>query len=182
LNTTSKGGAPSPFSIPNIRLFIAFRVLFNSRFYYPVFTILFLDFGLTVAQFSMLNAVWAATMRFPLYLTLILAIFAFITTLRMKDPAAGSLAGVKQKQVRQAFGLTIKAGLWIYKTPFVLSVILFGMLFDGIIRMVITLSSQYYRMIHLPESIFGIIGALVAMLGFVIPKIAKSIIENCHRC
>ncbi|MCK4786025.1 MAG: MFS transporter, partial [Desulfobacteraceae bacterium] len=51
----------SPFSIPNIRLFIAFKVLFNSRFYYPVFTILFLDFGLTVAQFAILNAVWAAT-------------------------------------------------------------------------------------------------------------------------
>jgi len=49
------------FSIPNIRLFIAFKVFFNSRFYYPVFTILFLDFGLTVAQFSILNAVWAAT-------------------------------------------------------------------------------------------------------------------------
>ena len=51
----------SPFSIPNVRLFIAFKVLFNSRFYYPIFTILFLDFGLTVAQFSLLNAVWAAT-------------------------------------------------------------------------------------------------------------------------
>ena len=51
----------TPFDIPNIRWFIAFRVFFNSRFYYPVFTILFLDFGLTVAQFSVLNAVWAAT-------------------------------------------------------------------------------------------------------------------------
>ena len=51
----------SPFAIPNVRLFLAFKVLFNSRFYYPVFTILFLDFGLTVAQFSILNAVWAAT-------------------------------------------------------------------------------------------------------------------------
>jgi MFS family permease len=49
------------FSIPNIRLFIAFKVFFNSRFYYPVFTILFLDFGLSVAQFSILNAAWAAT-------------------------------------------------------------------------------------------------------------------------
>lgn len=49
------------FDIPDVRWFIAFRVFFNSRFYYPVFTILFLDFGLTVAQFSILNAVWAAT-------------------------------------------------------------------------------------------------------------------------
>ena len=301
------------FSIPNIRLFIAFKVFFNSRFYYPVFTILFLDFGLTVAQFSILNAVWAATivlaevpsgaladiigrkrllvfatsimiieigiisfipktdpsiifivflinrvlsglaeaaasgadeaiaydsleaegdkrqwgrvleilmrfqsfgfiiamsvgaaiydpnllesvcrffdldtnfsqettMRFPLYLTFILAICAFITTLRMEDPVKDpDLSDTKKPQVLQAFSLTLKAGLWILKTPFALCVILFGMLFDGIIRMVITLSSQYYRMIELPESTFGIIGSLVAMFGLVVPKIAKKITEN----
>jgi MFS family permease len=301
------------FSIPNIRLFIAFKVFFNSRFYYPVFTILFLDFGLTVAQFSILNAVWAATivlaevpsgaladiigrkqllvfatsimiieigiisfipktdpsiifivflinrvlsglaeaaasgadeaiaydslaaegdagqwgrvleilmrfqsigfiiamsvgaaiydpnllgsvclffnldtnfsqettMRFPLYLTFILAICAFITTLRMDDPDKKlPSSNVKKPEIRQAFSLTLKAGLWILKTPFALCVILFGMLFDGIIRMVVTLSSQYYRMIELPESTFGIIGSLVAMFGLVIPKIAKKIAEN----
>jgi len=43
--------SPSPFSIANIRLFILFRILFNSRFYYPVFTILFLDYGLTIEHF-----------------------------------------------------------------------------------------------------------------------------------
>ncbi len=31
------------------------------RFYYPVFAVLFLDFGLSVGQFAVLNAVWAAT-------------------------------------------------------------------------------------------------------------------------
>lgn len=301
------------FSIPNIRLFIAFKVFFNSRFYYPVFTILFLDFGLTVAQFSILNAAWAATivlaevpsgaladiigrkrllvfatfimiieiaiisfvpktdpsiifivflinrilsglaeaaasgadeaiaydslaakgdirqwgrvleilarfqsfgfiiamsvgaaiydpdllekicrffgfanhfsqettMRFPLYLTLILAICAFITTLRMEDPDPDPTESDNSRpQIKQAFRLTLKAGLWILKTPFALCVILFGMLFDGIIRMVITLSSQYYRVIELPESTFGIIGSSVAMLGFVIPKIANNIAEK----
>ena len=35
--------------------------MFNARFYYPVFSILFLDFGLTLSQFAILNAVWAAT-------------------------------------------------------------------------------------------------------------------------
>ena len=301
------------FSIPNVRLFIAFKVLFNSRFYYPVFTILFLDFGLTVAQFSILNAAWAATivlaevpsgaladiigrkrllvfataimiieigiiafvpksnpsvifmvflvnrilsglaeaaasgadeaiaydsladkgdkdqwgrvlevlvrfqsigfiiamsvgaaiydpnllnalfkafhmdttltqettMRFPLYLTFILAIGAFITTLRMKDPqTATDPDPAASPKVGQAFGLTLKAGLWILETPFSLSIILFGMLIDGIIRMVITLSSQYYRMIDLPEATFGLIGAGVAGLGFIVPRIAKKIAEN----
>ncbi|MCP4672027.1 MAG: MFS transporter [Desulfobacula sp.] len=303
----------SPFSIPNVRLFIAFKVFFNSRFYYPVFTILFLDFGLTIAQFSMLNAVWAATivlaevpsgaladivgrkkllvfasfimmvevgiisfipkfdstiifmvfmvnrilsglaeaaasgadeaiaydslpaksapdqwgrvleilmrfqsigfiiamtvgaaiydpdmlekicrllgfpmtfsqettMRFPLYLTYILAICAFITTLRMDESGLDlNSSGMGKNQITQAFGMTLKAGLWILKTPFALAVILFGMLFDGMIRMVITLASQYYRMIDLPESSFGIIGSIVAMFGLVIPKIAKKIAEN----
>jgi len=294
-------------------LFIAFKVFFNSRFYYPVFTILFLDFGLTLAQFSILNAVWAATivlaevpsgaladiigrkrllvfatsimiieisiisfvpktnpllifiiflinrvlsglaeaaasgadeaiaydslaaqgdihqwgrvleilarfqsfgfiiamsvgaaiydpnmiekvcrlfgltitfsqettMRFPLYLTLILAICAFITTLKMKDPDTSPCSSdIKKPRVRQALSLTLKAGSWILKTPFALCIILFGMMFDGIIRMVITLSSQYYRMIDLPESTFGIIGSCVAMFGLVIPKMAKKIAEN----
>ncbi len=302
----------SPFLVHNIRMFIAFKVFFNSRFYYPVFTILFLDFGLTVAQFSILNAVWAATivlaevplgaladiigrkrllvgaaaamiieiscicfvprnaptlvfivflinrmlsgfaeaaasgadeaiaydtlaeqgmadqwgkvlevlmrfqsigfflamsigaavydpelmtalfhffkihvsftqditMRFPLYLTLILAVCAFITTLRMVDtdpvPAQGETSG----QIRQAFHVTFDAGQWIFNTPFALSVILFGMLFDGIIRMVITLSSQYYRMIAIPESVFGLIGSTVSLLGLIVPRIARQLAEN----
>lgn len=303
----------STFSIPNIRRFIAFKVFFNSRFYYPVFTILFLDFGLTVAQFAVLNAVWAAaivlaevpsgaladiigrkrllvfatavmiieigiiafvpllgntfifvvflinrilsglaeaaasgadeaiaydslaaqgdkeqwgrvleiltrcqsvgfiiamtvgaaiydpqllktvcsyagisiaftqemTMRFPLYLTFGLAVCAFITTLKMEDPQLEKPSSpAVSHPVKQAFALTFQAGLWILKTPFALSVILFGMLFDGIIRMVITLSSQYYRMIELPEATFGLIGALVAGLGFIIPKTARKIAEN----
>ncbi|QQL44765.1 MFS transporter [Sulfuriroseicoccus oceanibius] len=45
----------------NTRRFILFRVLFNARFYYPVFAIIFLDFGITLGQFALLNAIWAAT-------------------------------------------------------------------------------------------------------------------------
>ncbi|MEO6848403.1 MAG: MFS transporter [Chthoniobacterales bacterium] len=45
----------------NIPLFIAFRVLFNARFYYPVLGILFLDLGLTLEQYSLLNVAWAVS-------------------------------------------------------------------------------------------------------------------------
>lgn len=44
----------------NIPLFIAFRVFFNARWYYPVMTVLFLDLGLSVEQFALLNVAWAA--------------------------------------------------------------------------------------------------------------------------
>ncbi|WP_394707962.1 MFS transporter [uncultured Desulfosarcina sp.] len=307
----------SPFSVNNVRMFIAFRVFFNCRFYYPIFTVLFLDFGLTVAQFSILNAVWAATivmaevpsgaladivgrrrlllfaafsmlvemailclaprgnttllfsfflinrvlsglaeaaasgsdeaiaydalqargmadqwgrvldvqmrlrsvmfiltmtvgaavydadlmtrimaafgsdyrftpaqtLRFPLYLTFVLALFTIATVLRLDeicpDPKAdGTCEQPFAGSAMDAFKLTLSTGKWILKTPFVLAVILFGMLFDGILRMVITLASQYYRMVQLPESLYGIIGSMMAVTGLFIPRLALCIAES----
>src|SRR4030095_807898 len=43
----------------NIPLFIAFRVLFNARWYYPVLAVVFLDFGLSLEQYALLNVAWA---------------------------------------------------------------------------------------------------------------------------
>ncbi len=48
-------------ALRNVRSFTLFRVAFTARFYYPVYALLFLDYGLTLAQFGILNAVWAAT-------------------------------------------------------------------------------------------------------------------------
>lgn len=45
----------------NLRRFIVFRLFYSARFYYPVFTVLFLDYGLTLEQFAILNIVWALT-------------------------------------------------------------------------------------------------------------------------
>ncbi|MEM1060199.1 MAG: MFS transporter [Verrucomicrobiota bacterium] len=45
----------------NVPLFIAFRVLFQARFYYPVLSILFIDLGMTLEQYSLLNVAWAVT-------------------------------------------------------------------------------------------------------------------------
>jgi hypothetical protein len=45
----------------NIPLFIAFRVFFNARFYYPVLGVLFLDLGLSLEQYAILNVIWAGT-------------------------------------------------------------------------------------------------------------------------
>jgi len=60
--TDPAGAAPRPFlQIANVRRFILFRVFFNARYYYPIFTLLFLDFGLTLEQFAILNVIWAAT-------------------------------------------------------------------------------------------------------------------------
>lgn len=41
----------------NVRLFVLFRLFFNARFYYPIFTLLFFDFGLSPTDFFLLNGV-----------------------------------------------------------------------------------------------------------------------------
>ena len=62
---SSDPSAPDPTGSPeplprNASLFVAFRVLFNARFYYPVLAILFVDLGLTMEQYALLNVAWAA--------------------------------------------------------------------------------------------------------------------------
>lgn len=296
----------SPFSITNIRLFIAFRIFFNARFYYPIFTILFLDYGLTIEQFALLNTVWAITivlaevpsgaladvfgrkylivttsflmviemlvialvplgnaniifwsflinrvlsglaeamasgadeaiaydslvqeglekdwpkvlslqmrlrsiasiitattgaliydpgiinriltwvgstysvtqqisMRYPIYFTLLLAIFACITSLMMKEPGKEQRPDEKYN-IAEAMHMTWQAGKWIAKTPFALAIILLGMCYDHVLRMIITMTSQYYRLINLPEASFGLIASAMALIGLITPKIAE---------
>jgi hypothetical protein len=282
--------ATSPFAIPNIRLFIAFRIFFNARFYYPVFTILFLDFGLSIEQCadilgrrylivatsllmvvelsviafvplgnttfifwaflinrilsglaeamasgadeaiaydalvangreddwpkvlsvqmrlrsiasivtmtfgaliydpSVVNRILAwfgssqslgqqVTMRFPIYLTLVLAILATITAFKMEEDDRNKGEDGDFKAMA-ALKMTWQAGCWIARTPFALSVILFGMCFDHVLRMIVTMTSQYYRLIELPEASFGVIGSAIGLLGLLTPKLAEHMAEN----
>ncbi|MEE4165652.1 MAG: MFS transporter, partial [Desulfocapsaceae bacterium] len=121
------------------------------------------------------------SMRFPVYLTLVLAFLSLWTTLnlretgeeREKDGQRISLAAV-----REAGRLTWQAGLWIMKTPFALVIILFGMMYDHVLRMIITLTSQYFRLIQLPEASFGLIMALLSLLGLLIPRVAEYMVDT----
>ncbi len=45
----------------NSRRFILFTVFYTARAYYPILAILFLDLGLTLDQYVLLNLIWAAT-------------------------------------------------------------------------------------------------------------------------
>ncbi len=50
-----------PLQLRTVRSFVWFRVAFQTRFYYPIFALLFLDFGLTLEHFALLNLLWAIT-------------------------------------------------------------------------------------------------------------------------
>ena len=309
MNSTA---AASPFAIDNVRRFVAFRVFFNARFYYPVFTILFLDLGLTIKDFALLNAVWAVTivvlevpsgaladivgrkallvfaaalmviemlllcvaplgkpgllfavllanrilsgtaeaaasgadealaydslvqngksaawglvlekqvrwqsigfmvamtcgaavydpslmqaaadvlglewtvsqdvsLRFPVFLTLLMALMALANTLGMRETAAeenSTCTTVERcrRSLAASLRLTVETGGWIVHTPFALVLIAAGLVFDNVIRMLITLNSQYYRLIAVPEAAFGIIGSALAALGLIVPRLAR---------
>lgn len=48
----------------NPRRYIIFTVFYNARAYYPVLAVLFLDLGLSLEQFVLLNLIWALTIFF----------------------------------------------------------------------------------------------------------------------
>ena len=123
------------------------------------------------------------TLRFPLYLTLGTAVVTLFITLAMKrinseDSEGNSPSEKGPESLADAMKLTIKTGAWILKTPFALVIIATGLIFDHVLRMMITLSSQYYRLIDLPESVFGLIGSGLALLGLFIPRLAMRLAEK----
>ena len=82
----------------NLRSFIIFRLFYSARFYYPVFTVLFLDYGLTLEQFAILNIVWA--------LTIVLA--------EVPSGALADIVGRKRLVVFAAIMMVLELGLIVF--------------------------------------------------------------------
>lgn len=297
----------TPLSSRNIPLFIAFRVFFNARWYYPVMAVLFLDLGLSIQQYFLLNVAWAAsivclevplgavadqigrrrvillaavlmivemcifalaprnsiwlfpllllnrvlsgaaeacasgadeslaydslreesrsaewpqvlarltrlqsgafiftmllgaaiydpsfvnrafamtglalhashetTLRWPVYLTLGNALLAFLTVLRMKEPHIHD----QHAAARSAWAQTVASGRWLLGMPLVLFLLLAGLGVDSAVRLFLTVNSNYFRLIGLPEGYFGIIAAASALLGFLTAHIAPWLIRR----
>jgi len=299
----------SPFPL-NIRLFIWFRIFFNCRFYYPVFAILFLDYGMTLEQFALLNVAWAAAivllevpsgaladcigrrkmviasailmvvelcllafvplgngvfvfwvlilnrvlsgaaeatasgadealaydslkvigrekewpdvlavlmkrqslafvfamlcgavvydasllnrftdlvnlnwsftkqecLRFPVYLTLFMACGACVVSFQMREPP-GSYPRSEFKFLA-AWRSMREAGLWIIQRPTIWFFLIFLVVCDSIVRLHLTLGSQYLRLIQIPEGWFGLFSAAFAVLGLFAPKVAMALVEK----
>ncbi len=295
----------------NIRRFILFRVFFNARYYYPVFGILFLDYGLTLGQISILNFAWAlaivglevpsgaladqfgrrplmigaaacmvvemallafvplgnptllfavfllnrllsgaaeasasgadealvfdslvseqrtpewprvlerlgrwssfaflfvmvmgafvydanllhrtaaifgfditfnpkVTMRFPVYLTLVNAVLALVVTLRLEEPPS-AVKNVLSASLGGTWALIRRVTVWLWRSPLALFLIAAGLLHDSIIRLVMTLASNYYRLIAIPTAWFGVIGAAFAIYGFFVPTLGRWLVER----
>ena len=118
------------------------------------------------------------TMRFPVYLTLLFGLLALAVTWRMREPQAAGQFQAATTTLWTGMGLIFRAGKWILATPMVLAVILFAMVFDHTLRMLATLTSEYYRLIGLPEASFGLLGSVAAVLGLFVPRLARIMAER----
>ncbi len=291
----------------NIPLFIAFRVLFNARFYYPVLGVLFLDLGLTLEQYALLNVVWAvaiivleipsgaladaigrknmvvvaaalmvaemavfafaptgsgstlfwwlvlnrvlsgaaeasasgadealaydslplenreqawpkvlatlmrwqsgaffvamiggaalfdssvvttitdlfglqapsSTTRLPVYATMATALTCLGVAFAMQEPrssAAKTHAGPSETLRNIARGAS-----HVFKTPQILSLVLVVLVCDSFVRLFLTFASNYNRLIELPEVAYGVVGAVMGLLGFVAAPLARNLVEK----
>lgn len=285
----------------NARLFVWFRILFNCRFYYPVFTILFLDLGLSIGEFAALNVVWALTsvvlevpsgaladrfgrrplvvaasvlmvlemavlclmqpghhdlvlwlfvinrvlsgaaeasasgadealaydslpaaerttlwpqimarlsrgmalgfvvssitgsvlydahsltmalhfigldvavaksvsMKLPLLLCLGTALVCLGVTLRMTEARSPAPKVPLLQNIREAWVSILQTGAWMWRTKMAFALIVFGLVFDSMIRLFLTVASNFYRLVGIEEGWYGVIGTGVSLLGLV---------------
>jgi MFS family permease len=292
----------------NARLFIWFRLLFNCRFYYPIFTVLFLDLGLSIAEFAALNVIWAITivllevpsgaladqfgrrrlmiiagwlmvaemgvlclmpvgnhdavlwlfvlnrilsgaaeacasgadealaydslpegerstlwpkvmarlsramalgfivssisgsvlydhanvsallqwlgmgdvgraitMKIPLVLNFLTGVACLMVCLRMTEAPLVAMKASLAERVREAVSGIIETGRWIWHTHAALKIIVLGLVFDSIIRLFLTVASNFYRLVGIGESWYGVIGTVASMLGL----LTAGLMERC---
>jgi len=308
---TEAGTTLNPFE-RNIPLFIALRVLFHARFYYPVIGVLFLDLGLTLEQYALLNVVWAGaivlfeipsgaladawgrkamvvlaaalmviemvlfafaptgnptllfwllaanrlvsglaesaisgadealaydslpeenreerwarvlaslmrwksagfivamltgaalfdagflarlgswagvgwvpetTTRWPVFATLGTAVLALVVALSLREPPGASSAGENEERHSPARMMRniLDGARHVGTVRRVSLLLLAALLLDSFVRLFLTFASNYYRLITLPEVWNGVLGAGVAVLGFLVAPLARRMVTS----
>lgn len=112
------------------------------------------------------------TLRLPLALVFLQGVACLFISLRMRDI---EVKNEERPSLRKAFQTTISAGRWVLTTPIALMVVLGGVLADSFARNFATLTSDYFRFIGISEGFFGFLGAVFALVGIFIPKLAKKL-------
>jgi len=117
------------------------------------------------------------TIRFPIYLNLVTALFALTTVAGFREP----IIQKRDPETRTALGAwrhLLEAGQWILRSPVALFVLIGGLLLDSVVRLFLTFSSSYFRLIGLPEASYGVIGALMGGLGLVVSPLARRMVRS----
>lgn len=109
------------------------------------------------------------TLRLPLVLCLVQAIFTFIVSLRFREAPIDRDGATFRSVLKQ----TLRAARWVIETRAALLVVIGGLIIDSLARNFATIASEYYRLIQIPEYAFGIVATIAAMLGLILPALFK---------
>jgi hypothetical protein len=123
------------------------------------------------------------TLRFPVYLNLITALLTLSVALGLREPAGRTTHVAPETKNAggpevTAWHLVSTAGTWIVKTPVALFVITTGVMIDSVVRLFLTFSSSYFRLIEIPEATFGVIGATMGGLGLAVSPLARRMVAS----
>ena len=123
------------------------------------------------------------TLRFPIYLNLVTACLALVVVLGFREPAvheahaATAVEPGEPETTMTAWSHLLSAGKWVLTTPIALFVLIGGLLLDSVVRLFLTFSSSYFRLIDLPEASFGLVGAALGGLGLVFSPLARWLVR-----
>ncbi|MCB1226732.1 MAG: MFS transporter [Verrucomicrobiales bacterium] len=110
----------------------------------------------------------AWTMKIPLLLNLLTALGCVLVTRRMvEDPlgaAVDSAAGMRA-QIRHTLDRMKQAARWIWHSGAALPLLAVGVVLDSVIRLFLTVSSNYYRLVGVEERWFGLISVAASLMG-----------------
>ena len=121
----------------------------------------------------------ADTLRLPVILTLGSAIVVLLLALSFREPqrrlphALEDEDGRHASSVAGAFSFVIRAGRWLLGNPLALFVVCAGFVLESCVRLFLTFSSSYFRLIDIPEIAFGALGAAMGGIGFFVSPWAR---------
>lgn len=126
----------------------------------------------------------AATLRFPIVLTLLSAVGVLVLAVNFREPqrrhphAVEDDEGHHASSVTSAYTFVIRAGRWLLGSPVALFVVSAGFILESAVRLFLTFSSSYFRLIGVPEIAFGLLGAAMGGLGFFVSPWARRLVSR----
>jgi hypothetical protein len=118
--------------------------------------------------------------RLPVMLTLVTACLVLFTALGFHDLETDEVREKASSKgyLLEPFRQISRVASWTVNHRFVLFVILAALTLDSVARQFVVLASEYYRLIDIPVSWFGFIGAGMSLIGILNARISRILVSK----